>query len=177
MKEVVAYNSPVHICKVRKYHSCIFQYCLSISYIANKNPIMSIKGSYIYSVERDHLNEFHSRLIVWVYRKGCGISPDPPLYNLVKSIDDNYSYLNSRARLLQGEGKLLKRLLASSSFPGPQWDAIHTLMACSCSNHYFVQNDFSKQLDAIQRVLIDHFRRMVCCFDAAPYTIQRNVYK
>ena len=71
------------------------------------------------------------------------------MYNSVKITDDNYYYLNSRARLLQEEGKLLKRLLASSSFPGPQWDVTHTLMASSCSNHPFVLNDFSKQLEAI----------------------------
>jgi len=61
----------------------------------------------------------------------CDISPDPPFYNSVKFVDDYYSYLNSITRLLREEGKLVKPLLASSSFPRPQWDVTHALMASS----------------------------------------------
>ena len=48
MKEVVAHKYPVQY-KVRKRHSCNYHHCLSISYIANKNPTMSIQGSFIFN--------------------------------------------------------------------------------------------------------------------------------
>ena len=66
-----------------------------------------------------------------MYSMRRGIGPSPRFYNSVKFIDDYYTYLSSITRLLQEEGKLVKRLLATSSFPLPQWDVTHALMASS----------------------------------------------